>query len=186
MPKHIYEGTEFRKNPMNDKAIGTGPFKLKEWVRGSHVHLVRHEGYYRKDEPYLDEIIYRIIPDGASRALALENGTVQLVQWSDIEFFDVQRFKSQKNLEFTTKGYEYFAPHQWLEMNNRVVPMNNKRFRQAIMHLIDRDAMNKQSLSAMPRSRPARSRRGHVSMTARSSATNSRSRRPLRYLTRWA
>ena len=143
VPKHIYEGTEFRKNPMNDKAIGTGPFKLKEWVRGSHVHLVRHDGYYRKDEPYLDEIIYRIIPDGASRALALENGTVQLVQWSDIEFFDVQRFKSQKNLEFTTKGYEYFAPHQWLEMNNRVAPMNDKRFRQAIMHLIDRDAMNK-------------------------------------------
>ena len=143
VPKHIYEGTEFRKNPMNDKAIGTGPFKLKEWVRGSHVHLVRHDGYYRKDEPYLDEIIYRIIPDGASRALALENGTVQLVQWSDIEFFDVQRFKSQKNLEFTTKGYEYFAPHQWLEMNNRVAPMNDKRFRQAIMHLIDREAMNK-------------------------------------------
>ena len=25
VPKHIYEGTEFRKNPMNDKAIGTGP-----------------------------------------------------------------------------------------------------------------------------------------------------------------
>ncbi len=143
VPKHIYEGTEFRKNPMNDKAIGTGPFKLKEWVRGSHVHLVRHDGYYRKDEPYLDEIIYRIIPDGASRALALEQGTVQLVQWSDIEFFDVQRFKSQKNLEFTTKGYEYFAPHQWLEMNNRVAPMNDKRFRQAVMHLIDRDAMNK-------------------------------------------
>ena len=70
-------------------------------------------------------------------------GTVQLVQWSDIEFFDVQRFKSQKNLEFTTKGYEYFAPHQWLEMNNRIAPMNDKRFRQAIMHLIDRDAMNK-------------------------------------------
>ena len=143
VPKHIYEGTEFRKNPMNDKAIGTGPFKLKEWVRGSHVHLVRHDGYYRKDEPFLDEIIYRIIPDGASRALALENGTVQLVQWSDVEFFDVQRFKAQKNLEFTTKGYEYFAPHQWLEMNNRVAPMNDKRFRQAIMHLIDRDAMNK-------------------------------------------
>ena len=112
-------------------------------MRGSHVHLVRHDGYYRKDEPYLDEIIYVIIPDGASRALALEQGTVQLVQWSDIEFFDVQRFKSQKNLEFTTKGYEYFAPHQWLEMNNRVAPMNDKRFRQAIMHLIDREAMNK-------------------------------------------
>ncbi len=143
VPKHIYDGTDYRKNPENDKAIGTGPFKLKEWVRGSHVHLVRHDGYYRKDEPYLDEIVYRVIPDAASRALALENGTVQLVQWSDVEFYDVQRFKAQKSLEFTTKGYEYFAPHQWLEMNNRIAPMNDKRFRQAVMHLIDREAFSK-------------------------------------------
>lgn len=143
VPKHIYDGTDYRKNPENDKAIGTGPFKLKEWVRGSHVHLVRHDGYYLKDEPYLDEIVYRVIPDAASRALALENGTVQLVQWSDVEFYDVQRFKTQKNLEFTTKGYEYFAPHQWLEMNNRIAPMNDKRFRQAVMHLIDREAFSK-------------------------------------------
>ena len=165
VPKHIYEGTEFRKNPMNDKAIGTGPFKLKEWVRGSHVHLVRHDGYYRKDEPLLDEIIYRIIPDSASRALALENGTVQLVQWSDVEFFDVQRFKSQKNLEYTTKGYEYFAPHQWLEMNNRVAPMNDKRFRQAVMHLIDRDAMNKRVYFGNAKIEPARSHRRPASTT---------------------
>lgn len=82
--KHVYEGTDFRKNPMNDRAIGTGPFKLKEWVRGSHVHLVRHDGYYRTDEPHLDEIIDRVIPDAASRTLALENGTVPLAQRSDV------------------------------------------------------------------------------------------------------
>ena len=141
VPKHIYENTDYRKNPANDKAIGTGPFKLKEWVRGSYVHLVRHEGYYRKDRPYLDEIIYRVIPDGASRGLALENGTVQLTQWTDIELFDVARFKAMPNLQFTTAGYEYFAPHFWLDMNNRIAPMNDKRFRQAMMYAIDRTAL---------------------------------------------
>lgn len=143
VPKHLYEGTDFRKNPMNDKAIGTGPFKLKEWVRGSHVHLVRHEGYYIKDQPYLDEIIYRVIPDAASRALALENGTVQLAQWTDVEFFDLAKLKKKPNLAITTAGYEYFAPLQWLEMNNRVPPMNDRRFRQAVMHAVDREALAK-------------------------------------------
>jgi peptide/nickel transport system substrate-binding protein len=141
MPKHIYDGTDYRKNPANAQAIGSGPFKLKEWVKGSHVHLVRHEGYYRPNEPYLDEIIYRVIPDSASRGVALEQGTVQLTQWSDIENFDVARLSKLPNYEVSTKGYEFFAPHQWLELNNRVKPMDDKRFRQAIAYAIDRKAL---------------------------------------------
>jgi len=141
VPKHIYDGTDYRKNPANAQAIGCGPFKLKEWVRGSHVHLVKHEGYYRPGEPHLDEIIYRVIPDSASRSVALEQGTVQLTQWTDVEAFDVQRLSKLPNLDMTTKGYEFFAPHQWLELNNRIAPMNDKRFRQAVMYAIDRKAL---------------------------------------------
>ena len=141
LPKHIYEGTDFRKNPANAQAIGTGPFKLKEWVRGSHIHLVRHEGYYRPGEPHLDEIFYRVIPDAASRSVALEKGVVQLTQWTDVEFFDVQRLQKLPHVDMTTKGYEFFAPHLWLDLNNRVAPMNDKRFRQACAHAIDRTAM---------------------------------------------
>ncbi|WP_441276600.1 ABC transporter substrate-binding protein [Tardiphaga sp. 172_B4_N1_3] len=141
LPKHIYEGTDYRKNPANAQAIGCGPFKLKEWVKGSHIHFVRHEGYHRPGEPYLDEIIYRAIPDGASRTVAVEQGKVQLTQWGDIEFFEVPRLSKLPNYEVSTKGYEFFAPHQWIELNNRIKPMDDKRFRQAVMHAIDRKAM---------------------------------------------
>lgn len=140
-PKHIYDGSDYRNNPANARAIGTGPFKLKEWVRGSHVHLVRHEGYYRQGEPHLDEIIYRVIPDAASRSVALEKGTVQLTQWTDVEFFDVPRLKALPHLEMTTRGYELFAPHLWIELNNRIAPMNDKRFRQAVAHALDKTMM---------------------------------------------
>lgn len=141
LPKHIYEGTDFKTNPANDKAIGCGPFKLKEWVRGSHIHLIKHEGYYRAGEPHIDEIIYRVIPDAAARSVALEQGTVKLTQWSDIEQYDVARLTKLPHLDMTTKGYEYFAPHLWLELNNRIAPMNDKRFRQAVMYAIDRKAL---------------------------------------------
>lgn len=141
VPKHIYENTDFRKNPANAQAIGCGPFKLKEWVKGSHIHLVKHEGYHRAGEPHIDEIFYRVIPDAASRSVALEQGTVQLTQWTDVELFDVARLSKLPNLEMTTKGYEFFAPHFWLEMNNRVKPMDDKRFRQAVMYAIDRKAL---------------------------------------------
>ncbi|MDR2331392.1 MAG: ABC transporter substrate-binding protein, partial [Comamonas sp.] len=36
IPKHIYDNTDYATNPANAKPIGTGPFKYKEWVRGSY------------------------------------------------------------------------------------------------------------------------------------------------------
>ena len=42
VPKHIYDGTDYRTNPANQTPIGTGPFKFKEWKKGSHIVLTRN------------------------------------------------------------------------------------------------------------------------------------------------
>src|SRR5713226_1978667 len=139
MPKHIYEGSDFRNNPANQKPIGTGPFQFVEWQRGNFIRLQRFEGYWKPGQPYLDEIIYRIVPDSQSRALALQTGQVLLTQASDIEPFDVPRFREQANLTVETKGWEYFSPLSWIETNHRVKPLDDKRVRQAISHGIDRE-----------------------------------------------
>ncbi len=138
VPAHLYEGTDFRANPANATPIGTGPFKLKEWVKGSHIQLVRNESYYKAGLPYLDGITFRVIPDAASRSLALESGQVQQTQYSDVEPFEVPRLKTLANLELSTKGYEFVAPMSWLEINHRVKPLDDKRFRKAIAYAIDR------------------------------------------------
>lgn len=138
VPAHLYEGTEFRANPANATPIGTGPFKLKEWVKGSYIQLIRNEDYYKKDLPYLDGITFRVIPDAASRSLALESGQVQQTQYSDLEPFEVPRMKALPNLTMTTAGYEFVAPLSWLEINHRVKPLDDKRFRKAIAYAIDR------------------------------------------------
>src|SRR3712207_8667965 len=49
VPKHLYEGTDFRTNPNNETPIGTGPFRFQEWQRGSFVHLVRNDDYWQED-----------------------------------------------------------------------------------------------------------------------------------------
>lgn len=138
MPKHIYDGTDYKTNPANATPIGTGPFKFKEWVKGSYIHLVRNDDYWKAGKPYLDAIYFRLIPDAASRAVALEQGTVQQTQFNDIETFDVPRLKQLPHVEMTTKGYEFFAPLSWIEINTRNKPLDDKRFRQAMMHAIDR------------------------------------------------
>jgi peptide/nickel transport system substrate-binding protein len=139
VPKHIYDGTDYRTNPANQKPIGTGPFQFVEWQRGNFIRMKRFDDYWRPGEPYLDEIIYRIIPDSQSRALALQTGQVQMTQANDIEPFDVPRFKAMPNLEVELKGWEYASQLSWIEINHRVKPLDDVRVRQAISHAIDRN-----------------------------------------------
>ena len=139
VPKHLYEGTDFRNAPANQKPTGTGPFMFSDWQRGSFIRLKRYDGYWKPGQPYLDEIIYRIVPDSQSRGIALQSGQVQLTAGGDIEPFDVPRFQAQPNLDMTTKGWEMFAPLMWLELNHRVKPLDDVRVRHAISHALDRE-----------------------------------------------
>src|SRR3979490_1038597 len=52
VPKHIYAGSDPITNPANNAPIGTGPWKFKEWVRGSHFEYARNENYWREELPY--------------------------------------------------------------------------------------------------------------------------------------
>jgi len=139
VPKHIYDGTDYRTNPVNQKPIGTGPFQFVEWQRGNFIRMKRFDQYWAPGEPYLDEIIYRIIPDSQSRALALQTGQVQLTQANDIEPFDIPRFRALPNLEVQLNGWEYASQLAWIEINHRVKPLGDVKVRQAMNMAIDRN-----------------------------------------------
>lgn len=138
VPRHIYEGTDFRNNPANQTPIGTGPFKFKEWKKGSHIVLTRNPDYWKPGKPYLDDIVFRVIPDAASRAVAFEKGEVQVLRGGDVDNVDVKRIKALPNVEMTTKGWEMYAPLAFIVMNQRKPPFNNVKVRQAVMHAINR------------------------------------------------
>ena len=139
MPKHIYAGTDYRNNPANARPIGTGPFRFKEWQRGSIIRMERNPDYFKPGLPYLDGINFVVIPDGAQRLIALESGQVHLASSSDIEFNDLPRLRNLPQIQIETRGYEFLAPLSWLEMNNTRKPMDDKRFRQAVMYALDRE-----------------------------------------------
>ena len=77
LPAHVYGDADVLAHPATlAHPIGTGPFMFKEWVRGDHITLARNPGYWRKDLPYLDQVVLKIIPDPASRVLALKTGEI--------------------------------------------------------------------------------------------------------------
>ncbi|MXP61793.1 ABC transporter substrate-binding protein [Roseomonas sp. M0104] len=139
VPKHLFEGQDYRQAPAVQKPVGTGPFRFAEWQRGNFVRLERFDEYWKPNQPYLDAIIYRVIPDSQSRRLALETGQVILTQANDIEPFDVPQLRALPNLEVQTKGWEYFGPLMWLELNHRVKPLDDVRVRKALAHAVNRD-----------------------------------------------
>ena len=139
IPKHIYEGTEYKANPANNTPIGTGPFKFAEWKKGSFIRLVKNENYHVKGQPYLDTLYWHVIPDSAARAVAYETGKIDVLPGGAVENFDIPRLSKLEHSCSTNKGWEFFSPHSWLWLNNRQGPTADKRFRQAIMYAMDRE-----------------------------------------------
>ncbi|MCP3019062.1 ABC transporter substrate-binding protein [Cupriavidus basilensis] len=138
MPKHIYDGTDYRNNPANQKPVGTGPFMFKEWKKGAYIKLAKNPNYWKKGKPYLDELVFYVIPDSASRAVAFEKGDVQVLRGGDVDNVDVKRLRALPNVEYTTKGWELFSPMSNLLMNMRKPPFNNVKVREAVMHALNR------------------------------------------------
>lgn len=76
LPKHLYEGTDVQKNPVNSQPIGTGPFKLVSYTPDSELRFTANRDYFKPDLPHLDEVVMRIIPDKGNQVAALEAGEV--------------------------------------------------------------------------------------------------------------
>lgn len=141
LPKHLYEGTDYNTNPVNNAPIGTGPLKFAEWQRGSYLKLVANESYHEEGVPSIDAVYFHVIPDGASRATAYETGKVDVLPGGAVEYFDVQRLAELPNSELTTKGWEFQGSQCFLWLNNGSNWIKDKRVRQAIMYALDRESM---------------------------------------------
>lgn len=72
VPKHVYEGSDINANPANTRLIGTGPFRFVEHRPGQFYRLERNPNYWDSGKPYLDAIVYRVLPDPGAVAAAIE------------------------------------------------------------------------------------------------------------------
>src|SRR5256712_9082510 len=61
---------------LKTEPMGTGPFKLAEWVRGDRIVLTRNPDYHVKGLPMLDRVVFRFIPDPNATLAALKAGDV--------------------------------------------------------------------------------------------------------------
>jgi peptide/nickel transport system substrate-binding protein len=79
LPRHVYEVDDLTNAAVNLRPVGSGPFRFVEYVIDDRVVLERNPDYFRADLPYLDRLVFRVIPDDNTRLLALERGEVDYV-----------------------------------------------------------------------------------------------------------
>ncbi len=135
IPKHLLEHEDLNTTHYNRHPVGTGPYILKKWVTGREIVLEANPHYFR-GRPYIDRIVYRIIPDTATMFLELQAGNLdymgltpfQYARQTDTPFFR----RNFRKFRFPSFGYTY------LGYNLRVPLFRDRRVRQALTYAIDR------------------------------------------------
>lgn len=139
VPKHVFDGTDIASNPANNQLVGTGPYRFAEYKPGEYYRLTRNASYWDKDKPYLDEIVFRVLPDRASAAAALEAEEIQLAAFSAVPLADLARIDAVDGIDVISKGYEALTYQLVVEINHRRKELADLKVRQAIAHAIDKD-----------------------------------------------
>lgn len=133
MPAHLIEsGHNFGENP-----IGTGPYTFVKWVYGDYLELTAFDDYFdTENKPAIKNVIWKIIPEATSRAIALEAGEADLVL--DLGSTDIPRLQSMDGIEVALDdGSGYFM----LLLNNTVKPFDNVLVRRGLNAAIDKTAI---------------------------------------------
>ena len=120
-------------------AVGTGPFKFKEWVPGDHVTLEKNAEYWNAAAggPYLDALTFKPIADTTATLNALQAGDVDLSQ--TLAPTDVEAAKADTNLQYFDRGSA--CNTGVLAFNQAFKPFDNPKIRQAIGYAINRQAI---------------------------------------------
>ncbi|MGO8868309.1 MAG: ABC transporter substrate-binding protein [Alphaproteobacteria bacterium] len=140
-PEHILGKTDlatFRQSDFMRQPIGTGPFMLKEWKKGSYLILERNPNYWNPGHPYLDRIVMRVIPDDNAKVAALESGEIDLAPMNTIAGATLQLLAKRKDLVISHDGSEGLGPVMGLLVNLREKPLSELKVREAISLGLDR------------------------------------------------
>ena len=140
IPKHVYgDGQDPKAHPQNsENVVGSGPFKLTEFVRDQHVILERYDDFFIEGRPYLDKIVMRIMKETSARTIALESGELALSGF-ELTPRDLERMKKNSDLNVSGEGYAAIGSIVWLAFNTKDGKTADPAVRKAIAYAVDRE-----------------------------------------------
>jgi peptide/nickel transport system substrate-binding protein len=141
LPKHIWEPyKEDMVSFKNETAIGSGPFKLKEFKSKEFIWLESNKDYWG-EKPHVDEVVFKSYGSQDALNLALKKGEIEMIGYNGASPLAIDDFKQMKNMNvIVSPGIGII----WLAFNlHKETPIRDLNVRKAIMYGIDRDRIIK-------------------------------------------
>ena len=144
VPKHIFnDGSDFNTHKNNKEPIGTGPYKFLRWKTGSSIELMRNDNYWGT-KPSIRCIVYKIIPEPNVALQMLKKGNIDVMAMRPIQW---ERQTNSEKFNERFYKFNYYQPNcSYIGWNSRRPFFSDKRVRQAMTMLIDRESILKKLL----------------------------------------
>lgn len=129
LPKSLIDsGHDFDSMP-----VGTGPFKLDEWVRDSRIVLTKNEDYWMKGLPILNQVVLHIIPESSVQVQSLIAGQIDVVFIIDSD--DIPMLEATPSVRLEENLTSLILV---MSINTSKAPLDDIRVRQALNYAIDK------------------------------------------------
>jgi peptide/nickel transport system substrate-binding protein len=147
IPRHLLEAayaqdkSSFLQLPYwAEDYIGAGPFKLREWERGSHARLVAHDGY-ALGRPRIDEVEVRFIPDPNTLMASILAGAVDVTLGKNLSTEEAVQVRDQWR-----DGRLEVVPGNWIILHPQLLNpdpavVTDVQFRRALLHGTNRQEL---------------------------------------------
>ena len=121
----------YKADTAKTQAVGTGPFKLAEFVATDHVTYQRHTDYWDKGRPKLEGMTFKIMLDQNARIAALRSGQIQM---ATLDAQGAEQLKGQQGIQILSSPSAWLTTHPF---NVSRKPFDDKRVRQALRMAVD-------------------------------------------------
>ncbi|MCB0082841.1 MAG: hypothetical protein KDE47_18005 [Caldilineaceae bacterium] len=160
LPSHLYadDFSDIMENEYNEApAVSAGPLVFQSWARDDNIIAVRNDNYFQ-GAPYMDGMIYKVIPDTGAQLAALQSGEIDEMSLEPTQIATVESNDSLNRFRFFDDGYSYIGlnlanpdnPQPGLDEDGNVVEqdphpiLSDVAVRKAIAHSLDYNAIIEQ------------------------------------------
>jgi oligopeptide transport system substrate-binding protein len=123
-------GDSWATNPQT--YIGNGPYRMIEWVPGSHIIYEKNKNYWNYDKLGAEKIKFVLMEDDVAIKNAFERGEILFADTMPNDEIDAWRDKPEFNLEGQLGTY-------YVSFNTKKAPLDNPKVRKALLLAVDRD-----------------------------------------------
>lgn len=156
LPKHILEesvnqGTFTQMwgiNTAPDKIIGTGPFRLTEYIPGQRLVYEKNHDYWKKGLPHIDKIVTYIVPNIDAQLLKFRAGETDIVSVQGKDYALIKSEEKKRGYTIYDCGPSFGT--NFIAFNFNAKPyFRDLKFRQAVAYALDKESMINNVLSGM-------------------------------------